>query len=383
MLKNLWLLAITIPALLLAGCEEPADDDDATPERTPIIVEVSPTFEQTDFFFQSSLRVEFDLVPDSATVTLTDASGASVAGTQGTESNGRVITFDPTADLTPSAGYSLTVEWSPSQPEHSPFTNNFQTGAYGGEVPEQNSIIGLTYAIDLAGATFVDPPGIGPILQSQIEGFSVLLSPLQEGTDLDAGVMHIMGAIGDDDGTNITQSNCAPTLAFTAGEDGVVGTADDAPASWDNPHMVLEAEELPLSIQGVTATIEDLLISGTFHPELTDMRGGVFAGTIDTRPLVGALGAGESETEICDLVSKTVGVDCIECPDGEFLCLNLRAEDLGANLVEGLVLSEKPCEDIITTFVETGNCDDEAAGYDEDGNGEYELCPAYVPPPAP
>ena len=160
----------------------------------------------------------------------------------------------------------------------------------------------------------------------------------------------------------------------------MIGTADDTPASWDNPHMVLEADELPLSIQGVTATIEDLIISGTFHPDLTNMRGGVFAGTIDTRPLVGALGAGESESEICDLVRKTVGVDCIECPDGEFLCLALRAEDLGANLVDGLVLNEKPCEEIITTFVATGDCDDEAAGYDEDADGIYELCPAYVPP---
>jgi hypothetical protein len=386
MLKNIWLLALMIPALLI-GCDTPpaADDDDDT-ERTPILVEVSPTFEQTDFFYRSTVVAEFDIAPDSATVTLLDASGTPVAGTAATATNGREFTFDPDADLASSAGYSMVIEWSPAAEGHSPFTNAFQTSAHGGVIADPTGMVGLVYSIDLAGATFVEPPGIGPILQSQMDGFSVLFTPLAE-SNFEGGELHVMGAVGgaSESGKEI-QDPCAPTLAFTAGDDGIFGTADDTPAEWNNPEMVLAADALPLTIQGVTATIQDLLISGTFHPDLTNMRGGVFAGIIDTRPLVGALGSGEDENEICDLVESTVGVSCISCTtdDGddtdEVFCLSLRAEDLAADVLEDVTLQDRPCEVIIDDFVTSGACDSEAAAYDADGDGVYELCEAFIPP---
>ena len=388
MLKNLWLLALTIPVLLLAtACDDtPADDDDDDTQRFPILVEISPTFEQTDFFYRSTLVAEFDIAPDSATVTLVDASGAPVSGTAATESNGRVFTFAPDEDLGSNAGYSMVIEWSVSAEGDSPFTNTFQTSSHGEAVTESPTMAGLVYAIDLAGATFVEPPGIGPILQSQMDGFSILFTPMAE-SDFAGGELHVMGAIGDTDGDDISQDACAPTLPFTAGPDGIFNTADDTPAAWNNPEMVLSADELPLSIQGVTATIQDLLISGTFHPDLSNMRGGVFAGIIDTRPLVGALGSGEDENEICDLVESTVGVSCISCTDDgddtdEVFCLSLRAEALAADVVEDMVLEDRPCELIISNFVAGEECPEEAASYDADADGIYELCPAYVPPVA-
>jgi len=408
MLKNIWLLALMIPTLLI-GCDNtPADDDDDDTERTPILVEVSPTFEQTDFFYRSTVVAEFDIAPDSATVTLLDASGSPVAGTAATAANGREFTFDPDADLDSSAGYSMVVEWSPAAEGHSPFTNAFQTSAHGGAVPDPTAMVGLVYSIDLAGATFVEPPGIGPILQSQMDGFSVLFTPMAE-SDFEGGELHVMGAVGgaSESGKEI-QDPCAPTLDFTAGPDGVIGTdaddepgpddilgtkddepgpdgilgTDDTPAAWNNPEMVLSADALPLTIQGVTATIQDLLISGTFHPDFSNMRGGVFAGVIDTRPLVGALGSGEDENEICDLVESTVGVPCISCTDDgddtdEVFCLALRAEDLAADVIKGLILEDRPCELIITDFVTGGTCESEAGAYDADSDGMYELCPTY------
>jgi hypothetical protein len=390
MLKNIWLLALTIPVLLLAtACgEAPTDDDDDDTERFPILVEISPTFEQTDFFYRSTLVAEFDIAPETASVTLVDASGAPVAGTEATESNGRVFTFDPDADLASNAGYSMVIEWSPSAEGDSPFTNAFQTSSHGGAVADSTAMAGLVYAIDLAGATFVEPPGIGPILQSQMDGFSILFTPMAE-SDFAGGELHVMGAVGDTDGDVVSQDVCAPTLPFTAGDDGLFGTEDDTPAAWNNPEMVLAADALPLSIQGVTATIQDLLISGTFHPDLSNMRGGVFAGIIDTRPLVGALGSGEDENEICDLVESTVGVPCISCTDDgddtdEVFCLSLRAEDLSADLLEDLQIEDRPCELIISNFVSSmeTECPEEAMSYDADADGIYELCEAYIPPVA-
>lgn len=380
MLKYLWLLALATPMVLLVGCgDEPADDDDDDDDTpaAPILVEVSPEFGQTDFFYRSSLVAEFNAAPESVTITLTDSAGAEIAGEQTIGTNGRVVTFDPSEDLMSSAGYTMTVEWAPSDEDGSPFVNAFQTGAHGTALENPADMIGTVYNIDLAGATFVDPPGIGPILQSQIDGIAVLFTPIEEGTDFDAGELHVMGAIGDEEGNEIAQDLCSPTLAFT-NPDGILGNEDDTPATWDNPDMLLEADLLPLSIQGITAEIQDLVISGTFDPDLSNMRGGVFGGIIDTRPLVGALGSGESESEICDLVSSTVGVDCIECTEGagDNFCLSVRAEDLSADMVDGLTLEPRPCEVIIADTA----CEDEAAAYDSNGDGTYDLCPAFVAP---
>jgi hypothetical protein len=385
MLKNFWLTALLVPTLLLGfGCgADPDDDDDDDDIRYPFIVQLSPEAGGTaNFFYRSSLVAEFDIAPDSATVRLEDASGASVDGTVTVETNGRVVTFDPTEDLNSAAAYTMIIEWSPSEEGDSPYTNAFQTSAHGGIITDPSLMVGQVYAIDLAGATFVEPPGIGPILQSQMDGFSVLFTPMAE-SDFDGGELHVMGAVGgsSEDG-ELIQDPCAPTLAFT-NPDGIFGNEDDTPAVWDNPEMILAADKLPLTIQGVTATIQDLLISGTFHPDLSNMRGGVFAGIIDTRPLVGALGNGENESEICDLVESTVGVPCISCTtdDGddtdEVFCLSLRAEDLGADVIEGLSLQERTCELIIGEFINGGSCPDEAGAYDADDDGIYELCPGF------
>jgi hypothetical protein len=362
------------------------DDDDSSTDdddlHYPALVEISPMPDQADFFYRSNLVAEFDIAPEVTSIILRDASGSTLSGNHELAGNGRVVTFDPSNDLTPSAAYTMTVEWSPSTPEHSPLDIAFQTSAVGLPVNNPQQLIGRTYAIDLAGATFVEPPGIGPILQSQMEGFSVLFTIPGEGTNFNAGELDVMVAIGDSESGSTTQDWCAPTLHPTAGEDGQIGTWDDEPASWDNPEMSLTGDELPLTIQGVTSTVEDFLISGFFHPDLSGSAGGVFAGIIDTRPLVGALGSGEDKNGICDLAESTVGVPCISCTDDgddtdEVFCLSLRAVDLTSDLIDNLTLVERPCEAIIMDFMDSGACEDEAAAYDADGDGIYELCPAF------
>lgn len=388
MRKTLWLLLLASAAVGLNGCPV-ADDDDATePVVYPFIVEANPSAagDETNFFYQADLRVEFDRPPETATIVLKDAGGAELGGTQTADNPGRTFTFDPTADLVPDSSYTVEVAWTPKETA-GPATIPFQTGPHGTEIGAGAAdMIGVVYNIDLANATFVEPPGVGPIIGSQLDGMAILFTPTDE-SDFGAGTLHILGAMGAEEGGNIVQEPCAQTLPFTYGPNGVFdGGGDDQPASFIDPVMQIGPTDLTITIQGISATIQDLFIGGTFNPDLSDMRGGTFAGSIDTRPLAPELDPDGGESAVCDLVWETVQVACEECgePNPGAFCLSVLAEDIVATEVPGLVLQPLTCVDIIDLAlnpVDPQNpvcAADEAAEYDEDGDGAYELCPDYV-----
>jgi len=372
MLKKLLFLSAIVPVGMFSqACTSPGDDDDSTAEPDVVIVEANPEPGEDNFFFQSPLWVEFDRAPDSATISLSGPDG-DVAGTQEEDNNGRVARFTPSADLTPSTDYTMTVSWAPAAQD---LNVSFTTGPYGNTVGTEDDLIGATYNIDLANANFVEPPGVGPILQSQIGDIAIIFSPLPT-SDFAAGEMHIVGAIGEDVGGTITQDTCNESLAFTYGPDNVLGGGDDVPAGWDNPVLELGPTDLVISVQGINATIQDLVIIGTFHPDLVDMRGGTFAGKVDTRPLAPELDPEGGEGAICDLVEETIGVSCEECGGtvpGPF-CLSVLADNIVAEEVPGLTVAERGCADILGD----ADCADNHADYDEDGDGAYELCPEFV-----
>jgi hypothetical protein len=387
MSKNLWSLLL-LPFLALAvGCPAGDDDDSSAGDdddtAVPVIVTATnPTPDEDNYFFAAKPWARFDRAPESATMTLKDAAGAEVASTSTV--TGTLMTLDPGAPLTPSAAYALEIEWAPC--DGCPVTINFETGPYGNDLADPaGTLVGATYNIDLAQANFVEPPGVGPILQSQIGDIAILFSMLPE-SDFDvAAGLQIMGALGavvDPVNGIIEQEICTETLAFTAGPDGEIGTADDTPAGWNNPNLELGPTNLDISVQGIQATIQDLVITGTFHPDGDDMRGGTFAGKVDTRPLAPELDPEGGEGAVCDLVEETIGISCEACNDDgtEVFCLSVLADNIVAEKVDGLTLEAESCATIIADYVaDNAMCADEAAAYDEDGDGTYELCPAYVP----
>ncbi|HCP44981.1 MAG TPA: hypothetical protein DIU15_03015 [Deltaproteobacteria bacterium] len=390
---RIWLTLLTVAMgmTLVAGCEadggDTGDDQNVT-EDAPLITRMAPSADTVDFFFQANLEVEWNLPPTGATLSLTGADGAAMGGVTEMSSSGRILSFNPDADLTPDSTYSVTVTWNS---ESSPVDFSFQTGSYGNEVgaDTQDGLVGRVFNLDLASANFVEPPGVGGILQSQIGDVAILFTMTAE-SNFDAAAqpgLHILGAIGEVEGGQVSQGSCTETLTFTYGVDGVQGTADDTPARWSNPQMELGPTNLDIAVQGFSATIENLVISGTFHPDLDDMRGGTFAGKVDTRPLAPELDPEGGENAICELVVETVGVECEPCnEDGsEPFCLSVVAEDVAADGVEGMTLTPTSCADIITGFVADGvTCQEEAEAYDTDADadgvldGTYPDCPAYA-----
>jgi hypothetical protein len=370
MLKARFWLALMAPfAFLIAGCP-PADDDDSTgddDDTVPVGVEDSNILDNSgsgvdDFYYESNIWVEFTDDPDagSVTLTLTGPDGA-VAGTTAMPKDDEA-TFDPGTNLAPNADYTLTVEWAPC--DGCPIDIAFSTSDHGQGVTDEAGLVGNTYDIDLAGATFVEPPGVGSILASQIGDIRVLFT-MTAASDFAGGTVDIVGAVGEEAGGNITVDPCTETLKLT----------ETQPATWDSATgaLAIGPADLSLSIQGITADIQQLLITGTVKPDGINMAGGVFAGTIDTRPLDGLLDDSGEEGAICDLVEETVGIPCDDCGGGEMFCLSLRAEDIIAELVPGLTIPARACEDILGD----ATCTDDWGTYDEDGDGTYELCPGF------
>ncbi len=380
MRKTIWILLL-LPLLL--AC--PTEEEVVEPGPGAFIIDGNPlpADSTTDFFFQANIWLEFDRPAEGVAVVLKDATGAELGGTQTQDTPGRVYFLDPTDDLTPSSSYTLEVTWTNFDPANvtPPVVINFQTSAHGTAIgADAVNMVGNVYNIDLANATFVEPPGVGPIIGSQLDGIAILFTPTDE-SDFDAGEMHILGALGEEEGGAIAQEACTETLAFTYGPDGEYDTADDTPAAWVDPDMELGPTDITLSIQGISATIQQLFIGGTFAPDLSDMRGARFAGKIDTRPLAPELDPDGGPGAICDLVWETVNVACEECGGdnpGEF-CLSVLAEDITAAMVPDLELIGYTCADLIELDLSGTDCDGEAESYDEDGDGTYELCPQYDP----
>ena len=355
------------------GC---GDDDDAVTDdddagESVNITSVHPAPDQDDFFYADDLWVRFDQDPDSVTLSVAGVAGA-------TEVDGRVATFAPSAPLAPNTSYVWTLEWAPS--DSSPQQIEFETGPHTDPVGNPSAIIGRTYFIDLGSADFVEPPGIGAILASQLGDFALLMAATAES---DLPTMHVLTAVGEFDGPDIVQEFCGTTAYATAGADQIIGTGDDAPGAFDNPQISVGPTEifLPASFVGIplTTPLTDVQMTSTFHPDLDDLRGGTVQGQVDTRPLAPELDPDGGEDAVCNLIQETIGVECVECggDDPGVFCLNLRAVDVRSEHLPSLTLEAQDCADIIAIYETTGECDDEARDWDANEDGEYEGCPAW------
>ncbi|MCO4769565.1 MAG: hypothetical protein KDA24_05995 [Deltaproteobacteria bacterium] len=380
-----WNLLLLSLGLALAGCPATGDDDDAANDDDTVgndddaacagILSVSPEQDETDVF-GDKVAVTWDAVPTGGALAVTDEAGAAVAGSTTDDDNGRTLIFTADSTFTASTTFSVTISWDCE----ADVAYDFTTGPYGDAVGTESDLIGRAFNLDLASADFVEPAGVGALLQGFLVDVYVIFNPTAD-SDLANGNMHIVGAVGELDGGDIVQDECNETLPFTAGEDGEVGTADDAPADWQNPDMELEADSLALSVQGVEAEIQDLLISAKFHPELTGFVGGTFAGKIDTRALVGLLDS-EDPNAICDLVTETVGIECEDCGGGENFCLGVVAENVSGNYLDNIPggLTLRSCVDII----DDATCGNGSYTLDGEDNGDIDplLCPDWEAPVA-
>jgi len=275
-------------------------------------------------------------------------------------------------------------EWTPGPLVEPPEPLNHITA--GGEpvIPEPSPALGRVYSLDLAGATILEPPGLGLLLAAQMGDFRLLFSlaePSSFALDDQPGLRAIgaPGIVVEDVGT--FQDLCLPVFPFSDGEDGEWGTDDDVPGLWSNPQAQLGARVLPLNMLGTTVLIHEMLLTATFDPDMESTHDGTFEGRIDTAPMALAMDPDADPGAFCEALADQGGVECVPCvaSDVDALCLELRVLDIVGTWLPDVEIVERTCADVIEEFLYDGSCADEVGGFDQDGDGVFEGCPEYSP----
>ena len=263
------------------------------------VVTTYPTAGDAAAFYRTNIEVSMAAADATATLTLADADGNDIAGTSATD--GTMVSFDPTDNLAPSSNYTATLAWGCEA-----YSFEFTTSATGTSV-DSGSIVGNTFSLALGTGRFVKPEGVGDLVGSLLE-FEMLVGV----TEADDMNVTMMGAISEGVG-NTMQDMCTTTIDFPA--------ADFS----ENPYFEVQADVLPLVVQGMDLGLQDVLLSGALRPDGTAAEGVILAGKLDTRPLVPLLSPGGADDAVCVLL-QTFSADCEECADGSGpYCLTLYA----------------------------------------------------------
>jgi hypothetical protein len=227
-------------------------------------------------------------------------------------------------------------------------------------VANPSALIGAVFDTDMSSGTFLQPPAIGSLLQSQLEDV-VLLCDLRPGSEFEAndqpGLLFRFAQGVANDGR--AQDPCTTTSSLPAAEAG----------TFDNPDFRAEMDSMTMSGQAVDVQVYDVVMTGTYSADGDEITNGTLEGLIDTRSMAGLVDEND-ETAVCALVFKTVGVECVRCPDGVDLCLTLEVVGLRSTLRSGWTLTDVDCEDILGDPGCEGDWDD----WDSDDNGTYDLC---------
>jgi len=322
--------AITLlTCLALTACNGEGDETGETGVVCDNTVTLFPAKDATGVYYRTSIEAAFAKADETATLAVAAGSEA-VAGTTSWNDAGTTLTFTPDAPLNPSTQHTASVTH-----ECGDANVDWTTSDVGTAVDVD--LAGKAYSMDLTSGRFLQPEGIGALIQNYIDT-DILMGV----TSADDTTIQMIGAVANGE-TPAAQDVCEPTFDFPA--------ADFAA----NPFFTVGPESTAITIQGYTVTITDLMISGAFSPDGSYVDGAVLAGSIDTRPLVPMLDENGGDDAICVLASS-LGINCEECAeDGGMFCLTLyvdsmTAEEIGTSLVEVVDPSTNP------------DCDEEPAG---------------------
>jgi hypothetical protein len=304
--------------LCATGCDEGgANDDTGGPAGgtcDTFVVSATPADGDTDAFFDTEVTFRLSAPDGTAAITVVEeASGALVPGTSAT--SGTVVTWTGEGPLESERNYVSTLTYACGDE-----VARWSTSSAGLPVTSPSSLEDNVYSIDLTEGRWVEPYGVGVILNPLLVGVEILVSP----TSADA-TLEMRGALGDGEGN---QDECQPTVEFPE-------------AAFDNPSFSVEVERFELSIGDTSAGIDDFILTGSFSPDGEAIEGVTVGGAIDTRPLV-PLVDGTSDDAFCQLIDTLLHVQCEPCADltGPY-CLAMLVDSLTAEKVSSQGLDSR------------------------------------------
>jgi hypothetical protein len=169
--------------------------------------------------------------------------------------------------------------------------------------------------VDLASARWVEPAGVGALLQQYFDS-ALLLEFNQLAPTLDVLM----------------------SLSALPGQDLCELTVDQPPGDFSqDPYFSVGPATVAFDMQGIDIAWEGMNLTGTFSPDGSTLEGVTLIATQDTRPLVQLIG-GYGDDAVCDLV-LAFGVSCVACPsDGQPYCLTTRVDNMIGQLEPGIDL---------------------------------------------
>jgi len=317
------LAAATCQGVLL-GCDPgpgPADPDD-TGECALAIDETWPLDGSADFYVRDEIAFYLDAPASQRDPVLALwQQDVAIAGESRVSEDRETVTFTPAAPLDPRTPYTATLSSCLGES-----SIGFTTSNLG--ILLEAEVVGRTYLVDLLDGRVVTPEGFGDIVVVIVEEPRFLVE-VQEADE----TLVLLGAATD--GHKLQQAPCAPTIPFPP--------ADFSQA----PYFEVSPVLVQLEVDGVTLSLHEFELSGTFAPDGTWFGGGVIGGELDTRDLVDLVPDMESPEDLCALVAS-FGAACEPCTsDGELLCLpvlidRLEGFEVPVDVVEITDPSENP-----------------------------------------
>ena len=320
--------------LCLVGCNEPTQagrvkdpppllvEDTGAPCDAPLNVDapVSPEDGASAVYWRDAIRLTFDADASQTDIVLTDAAGAAVATNLSWDASRMNVRVLPAAALSPNTTYGLSVQGCGND---ALFT--FTTARWGEPLTVAPiDLVGRVYNFDLAGADYAKPEGLGTLL-----GLYLTEPLLFQVTDVTTGGITLMGAQGMVNGTSgeIEQNRTFSTWDF--------GQASFS----ESPFFGATTAGIAIDYADSVIPMHNFHVEGTFSADGEMIGGAVASGYGDTRDMGPLLQLGGDPDAVCEFAAG-LGLDCVECPDGNPWCLEIEAHFDDAEWLEGLDLRE-------------------------------------------
>jgi len=170
---------------------------------------------------------------------------------------------------------------------------------------EPAETIGRVYSFSLDDATIEQPSGLGTLVDGQLTQSILLEVQYADATSMDLLVgLSLPDRFEDQDYCAATSS--LPGASFA-----------------ENPSFSVGPSSLSISANGLTLSLEEVYLSGTFAADLSEITNGELSALLDTTPL-DTLAQEYGVDTACELLAY-IGASCVECPDGSETCVEFVA----------------------------------------------------------
>ncbi len=295
--------------------------DDA-PGCPHVVVSTEPDAGESAWFYRDAPRILTSTTdPSGYEAVLAEAEGRLVETEVVWSELDSTLSLVPAEPLRPATDFELVV-----QDCERTSSIEFTTSSFGLPLVDGgDDLPGRTYRLDLAGARWQKPQGLGSTLAS------FLTEPILIGVVyVDAERIDLLGAPSSVSDLGVVSQASAPTWDFPV-----------AAFALTDPRftVAVDAIELLVDVEGDTTAlpVTEFAFTGTLSPDGDRIGGGALSGIADTRSLASA--ALGSENAICEIAETSFQISCFDCAsDGEPFCLELEAEGVSGVEQPGLTL---------------------------------------------